>query len=298
MALADFQDQPEPAGPARQDINYVKEAFHMAVQLDCPGGRGGVCARQRHAPCRHPARRRTRADVPGDRPAESHAFSGWCVPGNLRRSKKHQQKLESRCCAACRRRCRAATSKLRAGLPSIRAISRSFLRTSQIFLQQMDPRLRDCCTDMHACCSAASQQQQYMKTTDPDEIKSEIAATAKAPEHRSPRVQDINKKRIEILSKRLEKYEKINENCQVVDAQMCGRGRRAAAGARPVGDHARSAAGQRAAGQPGARRGADRTDRAAGGIDFQRSYRRRWTGMMSGSRHSQLQRELRAPDKD
>jgi len=32
-------------------------------------------------------------------------------------------------------------------------------------------------------------------------------------------VQEINKRRIEILSKRLEKYEKINENRQVVDAQ-------------------------------------------------------------------------------
>ena len=37
--------------------------------------------------------------------------------------------------------------------------------------------------------------------------------------YRTPRVQDINKKRVEILSKRLEKYQKINENRQVVDAQ-------------------------------------------------------------------------------
>jgi CHASE3 domain sensor protein len=35
-----------------------------------------------------------------------------------------------------------------------------------------------------------------------------------------PKVQDIDKKRIEILSKRLEKYQKISENRQVVDAQI------------------------------------------------------------------------------
>jgi len=35
----------------------------------------------------------------------------------------------------------------------------------------------------------------------------------------SQKVQDINKKRIEILTKRLEKYDKICENQKVVDAQ-------------------------------------------------------------------------------
>src|ERR1700727_4082600 len=37
--------------------------------------------------------------------------------------------------------------------------------------------------------------------------------------NRPPRVQEINKKRIEILSKRLEKYDKLCENRKVVDAQ-------------------------------------------------------------------------------
>jgi hypothetical protein len=34
-----------------------------------------------------------------------------------------------------------------------------------------------------------------------------------------PKVQEINKKRIEILTKRLEKFDKISENRKVVDAQ-------------------------------------------------------------------------------
>jgi chromosome segregation ATPase len=67
--------------------------------------------------------------------------------------------------------------------------------------------------------SAAFQQRQYVKTTDPDEIKKEIAALQQHMNTDPPRVQDINKRRVEILSKRLEKYQKINENRQVVDAQ-------------------------------------------------------------------------------
>ncbi|MGZ7057564.1 MAG: hypothetical protein ACXVK3_18740, partial [Candidatus Angelobacter sp.] len=47
----------------------------------------------------------------------------------------------------------------------------------------------------------------------------EIAALQQHLNSDPPRVQDINKKRVEILSKRLEKYKKINENRQVVDAQ-------------------------------------------------------------------------------
>jgi DNA repair ATPase RecN len=35
----------------------------------------------------------------------------------------------------------------------------------------------------------------------------------------APKVQEINRKRVEILTKRLEKHGKIRENCEVVDAQ-------------------------------------------------------------------------------
>src|SRR5262249_46647081 len=38
-------------------------------------------------------------------------------------------------------------------------------------------------------------------------------------DHDPPKVQEINRKRIEILNKRVEKHEKIKENCAVVDAQ-------------------------------------------------------------------------------
>jgi hypothetical protein len=102
---------------------------------------------------------------------------------------------------------------------SIRGNFSQLSSTSQIFVQQMDQRLEGLLHGYARLLSAAFQQRQYVKTTDPDEIKKEVAALQQHLNTDPPRVQDINKKRVEILSKRLEKYQKINENRQVVDAQ-------------------------------------------------------------------------------
>jgi hypothetical protein len=102
---------------------------------------------------------------------------------------------------------------------SIRGNFSQLSSTSQIFVQQMDQRLEGLLHGYARLLSAAFQQRQYVKTTDPDQIKREIAALQQHMSTDPPRVQDINKKRVEILSKRLEKYQKINENRQVVDAQ-------------------------------------------------------------------------------
>jgi hypothetical protein len=102
---------------------------------------------------------------------------------------------------------------------SIRANFAQLSSTSQIFVQQMDSRLEGLLHGYARLLSAAFQQRQYVKTTDPDQIKKEIAALQQHMQTDPPRVQDINRKRIEILSKRMEKYQKITENRQVVDAQ-------------------------------------------------------------------------------
>jgi hypothetical protein len=102
---------------------------------------------------------------------------------------------------------------------SIRSNFAQLSSTSQIFVQQMDQRLQGLLNGYARLLSAAFQQRQYVKTTDPDQIKKEIAALQQHMQNDPPRVQDINKKRVEILSKRLEKYQKIAENRQVVDAQ-------------------------------------------------------------------------------
>lgn len=91
--------------------------------------------------------------------------------------------------------------------------------TSQVFLQQMDSRLDGLLHGYARLLLASSQQQQYLKSTDPNEIKREIAGLEAGMNTDAPRVQDINKKRIEILNKRVEKYQKICENQDVVNAQ-------------------------------------------------------------------------------
>lgn len=101
----------------------------------------------------------------------------------------------------------------------VRANFSQFSSTSKIFLQQMDSRLDGLLHGYARLLLAASQQQQYLKGTDPNEIKREIASLQREMNNDSPKVQEINKKRIEILTKRVEKYQKICENQDVVDAQ-------------------------------------------------------------------------------
>jgi hypothetical protein len=102
---------------------------------------------------------------------------------------------------------------------SIRTNFTQFSSTSQIFLQQIESRLQGLLNGYARLLLAAAQQQQYMKSTDANDIKREIAALQKALNSDPPKVQEINKKRIEILAKRQEKFDKICENRKVVDAQ-------------------------------------------------------------------------------
>jgi hypothetical protein len=102
---------------------------------------------------------------------------------------------------------------------SIRNNFAQLTSTSQIFVQQMDQRLQGLLNGYARLLNAAWQQRQYLKTADADAIKKEIATLQQRMNQDPPKVQDINKKRIEILGKRVEKYQKIVENRQVVDAQ-------------------------------------------------------------------------------
>src|SRR5205823_6239093 len=66
---------------------------------------------------------------------------------------------------------------------------------------------------------AAHQQREYLQLTNPAEIQRELDQLKKGLAKDATKVQEINRKRIEILTKRLEKFEKIRENRQVIDAQ-------------------------------------------------------------------------------
>lgn len=102
----------------------------------------------------------------------------------------------------------------------IRANFAQLSSSSQIFVQQMDSRLEGLLHGYARLLQAAHQQRQYARTVDPEGIKGEIASLQKKLPNDPPKVQEIDKKRIEILSKRIDKFQKIAENRQVVEAQI------------------------------------------------------------------------------
>lgn len=114
---------------------------------------------------------------------------------------------------------KARYAKLAQVCAYVRGNFSQFSSTSKIFLRQMDSRLDGLLRGYARLLLAVCQQQQYLKGTDPNEIKREIASLQRDLNNDSPKVQEINKKRIEILTKRVEKYQKICENQEVVDAQ-------------------------------------------------------------------------------
>lgn len=103
-----------------------------------------------------------------------------------------------------------------------RAIRENYGRlssTSQMFVKQMEERLDGLLQGYLRLLHAAHQHQEYLRNTDPETIKTEVAQLERALPSDAAKVQDINRKRVEILTKRLEKFDKIRENAQVIDAQ-------------------------------------------------------------------------------
>jgi hypothetical protein len=90
---------------------------------------------------------------------------------------------------------------------------------SQVFGQQMAERLDGLLEGYVRLLFAASTHHEYLKSLDPDRLRAEVAHLEKALAKEPPKVQEINQRRIEILRKRIAKFEKIQENRQVIDAQ-------------------------------------------------------------------------------
>lgn len=209
---------PDAPGPDRdKDINFVKEAFNIQYNWIALGGAaafalvtgtaipialaGGLELMYLAVVSQHPRFQRL---VRSWKFAEEQKLSEQKLGDMLRSLPPDMQGRYIKLAEVCR---------------SIRGNFAQLSSTSQIFVQQMDQRLEGLLHGYARLLSAAFQQRQYVKTTDPDQITKEIAALQQHLNSDPPRVQDINKKRVEILSKRLEKYQKINENRQVVDAQ-------------------------------------------------------------------------------
>jgi hypothetical protein len=209
-------DAPGP-DPQDKDINFVKEAFNIQYNWIALGGAaafalvtgtaipialaGGLELMYLAVVSQHPRFQRL---VRSWKFAEQQKLNEQKLGDMLRNLPPDMQGRYIKLAEVCR---------------SIRGNFSQLSSTSQIFVQQMDQRLEGLLHGYARLLSAAFQQRQYVKTTDPDEIKKEVAALQQHMNTDPPRVQDINKKRVEILSKRLEKYQKINENRQVVDAQ-------------------------------------------------------------------------------
>jgi hypothetical protein len=90
---------------------------------------------------------------------------------------------------------------------------------SQIFVGQMQERLDGLLHAYLRFLHSAFQHRQYLRAIDPPAIRREVSELQRSLESEAPKVQEINRKRIEILNKRLEKFKKITENTQVIDAQ-------------------------------------------------------------------------------
>jgi hypothetical protein len=104
-----------------------------------------------------------------------------------------------------------------------RAIRTNYSRlssTSQMFLEQMEQRLQGLLQAYLRLLFAGRQATEYLRITDAGAIKRDVMKLEEAMKTDSPRVKEINSKRIEILGKRIEKFEKVRENQKVVDAQL------------------------------------------------------------------------------
>lgn len=102
------------------------------------------------------------------------------------------------------------------------AIRRNYARlssTSQAFIGQIETQLQGLMTAFIRLANSDVQHVQYLQTTDVNAIRNEVKYLKDSLAKNSTKVQEINRKRIEILEKRLEKYVKIRENRQVIDAQ-------------------------------------------------------------------------------
>jgi hypothetical protein len=107
----------------------------------------------------------------------------------------------------------AATSR------DIRANYDRLSSTSQIFVEQTQDKLEGLMQSYLRLLYAAFQHREYLRTTDPNSILREQSQLQHALDAEPPKVQEINRRRIEILNKRLEKYQKVRENREIIDAQ-------------------------------------------------------------------------------
>ncbi|MGH9577620.1 MAG: hypothetical protein ACRD3R_09290, partial [Terriglobales bacterium] len=103
---------------------------------------------------------------------------------------------------------------------SIRRNYSQLSHSSQMFTSQMDQRLAGLLDSYLRLLHTAHQHGEYLRNTDTDDVVKEITNLERHLEEESEAVQEINRRRIEVLNKRLERYDKVLENSKVLAAQI------------------------------------------------------------------------------
>src|ERR1700732_4162329 len=182
MAPADFQGVPgddQPGAPAPQDkVNFVKEAFHLQYNWIAMVSAGAFALL-------------SASFLPIILAGGLELMYLAIVPQNWRfqrlvrswkfaeEQQKHQQKL-SEILGSLPAEMQSRYVHAAQVCSSIRSNFAQFSSTSQIFLQQIDVRLQGLLNGYARLLLAAAQQQQYVKITDENDIKREIAGLQKA----------------------------------------------------------------------------------------------------------------------
>jgi hypothetical protein len=206
-----------PAKPAERQISYVKEAFHLQYNLIALAGAALF-------------------SVISLNPLPLLLAGGLelmylsAVPNNSRfqrlvRSWKESEwrKAQQSRLADLFRSLPAAVQEryttLQSLAGSIRQNYRQLSSSSQVFIAQLEERLDGLLQAYLRLLCSAQQHRDSLRTINPDMIKREVEHLQEGLEGQAAKVQDINRKRIEILQKRLDKLGKMKENSQVIDAQ-------------------------------------------------------------------------------
>jgi uncharacterized protein YukE len=198
-------------------ISYVKAAFHWQYNLIALAGAAGFALL-------------SASGLPILLAAGVELIYLSTVPQNVRfqrlvrswqyaEQKKQQQRGLSDLFRELPPEMRSRYARLDAICQGIRENYKRLSSTSQMFAEQMESKLDGLSQSYVRLLNSAFHHRQYLNTTNPDLIRKEAAGLQADLEHEPAKVQEINRKRIEILGKRIEKFDKIKENCQVVDAQ-------------------------------------------------------------------------------
>ena len=102
---------------------------------------------------------------------------------------------------------------------SIRANYARLSSTSQLFVDQVQQRIDALMNSFLRLASAESTYTEYLQRTNPRAIDQEILALERNIDKQPAKVQEINRKRIEIMHKRQERFKKIVEDLQVIQVQ-------------------------------------------------------------------------------